>query len=163
MAAKIYAPRGSTLEERLDFRSEPRIPGRCQLWLGGKVGGGYGTLKWEGRMSLVTRLTWEVERGPIPPGMQVLHRCDNPPCRNIEHLFLGTPADNSADMVAKGRQSRQGAPLGEDHGNAKLTEIEVLEIRAISAGVPQREIAALYGVSRETVSGIRLRRRWKHL
>jgi hypothetical protein len=107
---------------------------------------------------LAHRATWECERGPIPAGLQVLHSCDNPPCRNIDHLFLGTNADNMADKVAKGRQLS-----GENHGKAKLTEVEVLEIRAIPLDVPHRVMGAMYGVSRETISQIRRRFRWAHV
>lgn len=55
------------------------------------------------------RVVWEEERGPIPQGMCVLHRCDNPPCINIEHLFLGTIADNNRDMAEKGRGRNQNS------------------------------------------------------
>jgi hypothetical protein len=160
MATRIYAPRSSTLEERLAFRSEPRVPGRCQLWLGGSDSHGYGQLRWNGRVSRVARLTWESERGPIPPGMHVLHRCDNPPCRNIDHLFLGTNDDNIADKIAKGRQARTP---GESHVSAKLTEAQVLEIRAFPAGASPKDIGALYGVSKSTICKIRSRKRWTHL
>jgi HNH endonuclease len=162
MVKRLVSPSGSTLEERLALHSEPRIPGRCQLWLGAKTSDGYGRLQWNGRTSRVTRLTWEIERGPIPPGLHVLHHCDNPPCRNIEHLFLGTNLDNVADKVAKGRQDRTSYP-GESNGNVKLSGAQVLQIRAIPASITQREIAALYGVSRETVSKIRLRKTWTYL
>ena len=66
--------------------------------------GGYCVQRILGRgLQLVHRLAWEAEHGPIPEGMLVLHHCDNPPCYNIQHLFLGTHADNLADAQAKGR------------------------------------------------------------
>lgn len=157
--ARTYASRDMSLAERLDHHSEPRVSGRCQLWLGERIRGRYGRVRWRGRKILAHRATWECERGPIPEGMQVLHRCDNPPCRNIDHLFLGTNAENAADRDAKGRQI---VLRGEAHGCAKLTEVQVIDIRAIQ-GVPQEVIAAMYGVSQRMVSLIRNRENWKHL
>lgn len=148
-----------TLAKRLDHRSEPYVEGQCRLWLACRNRQGYGLQRWQGRMVLVHRATWECERGPIPEGLCVLHRCDNPPCRNIDHLFLGSQGDNQADKVAKGRQSRVH---GERHGLAKLTEVDVLDIRAIQ-GVPQTVIAAMYGLNSGTVSRIRSGERWTHL
>jgi hypothetical protein len=163
MAKRRFAPQGASLEEKLTFFSEPHVSGRCQLWLGAK-GRGYGQVWWEGRMISVHRATWVCEKGPIPDGLDVLHSCDNPPCRNIDHLFLGTHYDNVADMVAKGRQARGGrGPPGEGSGNAKLTEIEVLAIRAISGAVPQHVQATMYGVSQTTIWRIRHRRAWTHI
>jgi HNH endonuclease len=128
--------------------------------LGAKKTDGYGKLKWRGRVILAHRATWEVERGPIPEGLDVLHRCDNPPCRNIEHLFLGTSADNVADMDAKGRRR---CLAGETNPFAKLTDATVREIRAIPFEVPQHVVAAMYGIHQRTVGRIRSRQRWAHL
>ena len=67
----------------------------------GRIGVQLGFCRHETR--LAHRVAWELENGPIPDGLNVLHRCDNPPCCNTEHLFLGTLADNNKDMQAKGR------------------------------------------------------------
>ena len=96
------------------------------------------------------------ERGPIPEGLNVLHRCDSPPCRNIDHLFLGTDADNMVDKVAKGRH-----PRGERYANAKLTEARVRNIRASS--MQSRGLAAKYGVSENLISLVRHRKAWAHV
>lgn len=155
--------RKATLSERLDYRSEPYVKGQCQLWLGGRDKGGYGWVWFEGRNLKAHRAAWIAAHGSIPDGMQVLHTCDNPPCRNIDHLFLGTQVDNSADMVAKGRQARIGRRNpGSNNGRAKLTEFDMLEIRAMK-GVSQKAIAAMYGVSQTTVCQIRRGARWTHL
>jgi hypothetical protein len=75
----------------------------CIEWGGARTSGGYGERRVDGRVRYVHRLTWEAEHGPIPNGLHVLHACDNPPCFNIDHLFLGTAGDNARDKAAKGR------------------------------------------------------------
>ena len=81
----------------------------CWDWIGTKQPRGYGIIRIRSldgiakRDVLVHRLTWELEKGPIPDGMVVCHKCDNPPCRNMNHLFLGTQKDNLHDAIDKGR------------------------------------------------------------
>lgn len=78
-------------------------PDECWPWLAAKAGGGYGVVRIDGVIHKAHRLAYELCIGPIPPGMVVMHTCDNPPCCNPSHLRLGTQRDNVLDMVAKGR------------------------------------------------------------
>lgn len=109
------------------------------------------------------RYSYELAHGPIPPGLSVLHRCDNPPCVNPAHLWTGTLADNNRDRQQKGRTVVPDN-RGELSGNALLTASEVLEIRRLNTeGVTQREIGRRFNVAQTTVSAIVLRRSWAHL
>src|SRR3972149_5049294 len=118
----------------------------CWPWLASTSRKGYGAF---GATSKNIRrahiLSYELNNGPVPNGLCVLHRCDNPSCVNPKHLFLGTPADNSADMVSKGRQQR-----GSNHKSALLNEQSVLDMRKRIHSVGVDELAKLYGVSRWT-------------
>lgn len=111
---------GRTIAERLEARLVDQ-PNGCREFDGSRTkgGSGYAQIKVDGRSIYVHRLAWELANGPIPPGIHVLHHCDNPPCCQTDptpgypdgHLFLGTPADNSADMMAKGRHNLAGPAL----------------------------------------------------
>ena len=81
-----------------------QMPSGCIEWIGATSADGYGQLGVDGKVIYTHRFAWELANGPIPDDISVLHHCDNPPCCNVEEcLFLGTPADNMADMAAKGR------------------------------------------------------------
>jgi hypothetical protein len=98
--------------------------------------------------------------GPISDGLQACHRCDNPPCCNPSHLFLGTPTDNARDREAKQRRQTLG---GEAHGNAKLTAEQVAEIRRCVAIGRENTIPAIaqrFGVDRQTAWAISTDRTW---
>ncbi|KKL76482.1 hypothetical protein LCGC14_2044430 [marine sediment metagenome] len=102
------------------------------------------------------RVAWEAAFGPIPDGMDVLHSCDNPPCCNPEHLFLGTNDDNVADRSAKGRG---GDHTGENNGRSKLTREKVAAIRADTRTL--HAIAADYGVGHTTIYKAKSGETWK--
>ena len=84
-------------------------PAGCWEFTGPRANYGYGKVGFADGMRAAHRISWEHHNGPIPVGMLVLHRCDNPPCVNPEHLWIGTQADNMRDMVAKGRGRGQFA------------------------------------------------------
>lgn len=140
--------------------------GPCWVWTGATNPKGYGRFQWNKRQSQAPRVAWEIAYGPVPDGLWVLHRCDNPACCRPNHLFLGTAAENSADMMAKGRR-RGSTPRprpGELNHQAKLTEPQVIRIRRDRAGGRLlREVASEHGVSVSLVSMIVRGERWGHL
>ena len=141
---------------------EPEPMSGCWLWVGSRDQDGYGHW-WDGRVaSRAHRAMWAVLNGPIPIGLCVLHRCDNPPCVNPGHLFLGTRRENSQDMVRKCR-SRGPHLKGEAQAGAKLTDAVVLSIRRRYRRGNGLALAAEYGVSQSLISLIILRKAWKHL
>lgn len=83
--------------------------GECWVWTGSRGSGGYGKVRYQGALCFAHRLAWELTHGPIPPGMSVCHSCDNRPCCNPAHLWLGTYADNMHDRDRKGRHGRPNA------------------------------------------------------
>lgn len=148
------------LEKRFMSHVEQRGPDECWLWTASLNDHGYGVIGVVGRkQQKAHRISWELYKGPIVSGMCVLHRCDNPPCVNPDHLFLGTMADNTADMLSKGRASKL---CGENSSNAKLTTAQVLEIKA-SKNVPARVFMDRFDISESTVHGIKSGRYWTHL
>ncbi len=109
------------------------------------------------------RVSWELHHGPIPDGLCVCHTCDVRTCVNPAHLFLGTTAENLADMHRKGREGHGGAK-GILNSSAKLTANQVREIRTLYAqGVIQCEIAQQYQVTQATISEIVLHKTWQHI
>jgi hypothetical protein len=104
------------------------------------------------------RAAWEERYGSIPPGLYVCHDCDNPPCWNLEHLFLGTSSDNAVDRERKGRGVDN---RGERNAKARLREADVCLIRQrVASGELQRIVGGDFGVSQARVSAIVRRRSW---
>lgn len=127
----------------------------CWEWLGGKCKG-YGQLKVDGRVQKAYRFSYERAKGPIPVGGHVLHSCANKGCVNPDHLRVGTHADNMRDRSETWHQ-----PFGQGAPNAKLTQEQVDEIRALVAGgMMQRVVARKHGVSQTTISDICLFKSW---
>lgn len=147
---------------------------RCWNWIGGKTSAGYGMF-WAGRkLTTAHRFSFELHNGRIPNGMLVCHTCDNRACVRPTHLFLGTSADNSADMQRKGRgtvgdkaylRRHPEARQGEKHPNAKLTAQDVHRIRLLvqTGQARQKDLALEYGVRKAAINDIIKRRNWKHI
>ena len=133
---------------------EVRGEDECWEWTGGSRNAyGYGQFRLNGRMVKVHRISYELSHGSIPEGMLVCHHCDNPPCANPSHLFLGTDKDNAIDREMKGRGHDQN---GEKNNRAKLTDAQVSEIRERYTGKrgEQAALAREYTVSKMHISRI---------
>lgn len=125
------------------FLGKVLVQNGCWSWLGARSPDGYGKvwMKEHGAFKRwsIHRVMWTLLRWPIPEGLNVLHRCDNPPCSNIDHLFLGTQAENIADMLDKGRQNLGGA--------TRLSDLDVKAIRwLVAQGSLQKDLAEFYGL-----------------
>lgn len=137
-------------------------PEECWEWRGHRGTEGYGVITACGQPWRAHRLSWIIANGDIPKGMCVLHKCDNPPCVNPKHLFLGTRIDNSKDKVAKGRQVHL---RGELSGNSKLTDEQVIAIRMAysNSAITQNQLAKKYRVTEENIKHIIDGKTWCHV
>lgn len=159
------------------FWSRVDKSGSCWIWTGGLSEDGYGLFSiWidsKDKKIRAHRASYMLNIGDIPDGMLVLHECDNPPCVNPNHLFLGTHKDNSDDKVAKGRQLKGEAMqlalkdkvlVGSNHPNSKLNEDQVREIKLmLSRGMAKRQIARMIGIDKSVIISISQGRAWKHV
>lgn len=135
----------------------------CWLWTGSTNSNGYAQFQIGDRHVFVHRYAWELENGPIPKGLKVCHKCDVPYCvRNDgsnSHLFLGTQAENIHDAVTKNRMAQ-----GEQHGMAKLADVNVIEIRRLhSIGLGAHALAEQFEIDTTTIYRIVHIKSWKHL
>jgi len=140
-------------------------PDNCWQWKEARKGE-YGKYRLDGRRMGAHRVAWELTNGPVPAGMEVCHRCDNPCCVNPAHLFVGTHQDNMMDAYIKGRIAPPPAfiKLGVENHSAKLTETDVKNIRArYSSGETQTSIAQDFPVSNQQISEIVRRKCWSHI
>lgn len=143
-----------TLEKRFRNYFTERGPQDCWIWTGSCNHLGYGRIGEGGdkcKRIAVHRLAWELRHGTIPVGLQVLHHCDNPPCVNPNHLFLGTNADNMADKARKNRNQAERS----------LTIEQAAEIKASNRR--GGELAKQFGVTASVISDIKRGRTYKHV
>lgn len=130
----------------------------CLVYTGCRNAKGYGVVHGHHKTTLVHRIVYMETVAPVGDGLQVCHRCDNPPCCNPAHLFVGTLQDNWADMMAKGR----GRWLKHDENpRARLTAKQVLEIQLLRGEESGPKVAARFGVDRSVVTKIWRGVSWK--
>lgn len=143
--------------EHLVIRSD-----KCWSWKNSTDRMGYASIYMgPGKRILGHRASWLIYKGDIPNGMFVCHHCDNPECTNPEHLFIGTPKDNTQDCLKK---QRRNAARGEKHYYAKLTQDQVIEIRRLSQlKYSQSKLAKMFEVSPSGIQGVIERKTWKHV
>ena len=137
----------------------------CWEWKASRDKYGYGRLTLKGVSLKAHRVAWTINNKiEIPQGLHVLHKCDNPPCCNPNHLFLGDARDNSIDMVEKGR-GKTSDQTGEANGNSKLTESDVVEIRRLysSGQYTYKELASQFNVHFDLIGRIVKRKNWTHV
>ena len=151
MAGKSKIGSPATLEKR--FWAKVKKAEGCWEWIGAKIPSGYGQID---KMP-AHRVAWVLANGAIPNGMFVCHKCDNPSCVRVDHLFLGFPKDNTEDMLQKGRH-----PHGEEIGTNKLALSQIESIRSeYAAGSSQVSLAKKYGVGQPHISSIVRKACWK--
>ena len=142
-------------------------PFECWNWQAAFYRYGYGMFRFDGRAQAAHRVSYILAHGDIPDGLCVLHTCDNRACVNPAHLWLGTRADNNADMRRKGRGVNPPGcdNRGSRHGASKMTECDVLSIRQRmrDGTTTQSALAREYGVDPSAISNIVRRRNWTHI
>lgn len=169
MVALLVAPTRSDMR-RFWPKVDIGTPDDCWPWLGRTDRGGYGNFWFNGRNITSHRFAWLAWRGSIQDQLCVCHHCDNRPCCNPAHFFLGTTQENTADKVRKGRQARGSATRPETRSRgsrqhlSKLTEEQVAMMRSLSAaGTPVRVLVESFGVDKANVHRILNRETWAHV
>lgn len=128
----------------------------CWEWTGALDGYGYGFVEHAGRRYRAHVLALRLAGRPYAEGLVACHDCDNPKCVRPSHLYFGTPRDNVHDAMKRGR-----LPKGEVHGQAKLTEQQVIQARGMEGTYTQ--IAKHFGVTRPTITRAIKGKNWRHL
>jgi predicted XRE-type DNA-binding protein len=147
----------ATREELLDgfgnwYEVEPNTG--CWLWLRAANTQEYGNLHLDGSYALAHRALYELTFGQIPEGMVVMHKCDTPCCVNPDHLMVSTQKENQRDMAKKGRSMR-----GRECPTAKITAEQASWIK--TTDLPQKQMAEMLGISKQSVCDIKHGRTWK--
>lgn len=146
-----------SIKERIENKTIKT--GSCWVWNGEKFHSGYGRIRIHWKKYTLHRVVFELYVGPIPNGLCVLHKCDNKPCINPEHLFLGTKADNAHDRDRKGRTILH--PENLIPKTSKISRAQVIEIK--NDNRKQKEIGVDYGLSQQQISRIKNDQTRRHL
>ncbi len=153
-----------SLEERFWNFVDKKSNDECWHWTGQILSNGYGRISLGSKKDGADgahRVSWKLfNKKDIPDGMFVMHKCDNPSCVNPHHLSIGTPKENTQDMIAKGRK-RVVSPKGEGNGKSLLNEEKVRIIKAST--LSHAALARELGVSPNCVRGVRTGRTWTHI
>ena len=153
-----------TLEERFWNFVDKQSNEDCWEWKGQILLNGYGRISLGSKKDgggLAHRVSWKLHnKKDIPDGMFVMHKCDNPSCVNPNHLLIGTPKDNTQDMIAKGRKNVV-SPKGEGNGKSLLDAEKVRLIR--SSTLNHAALGRQLGVSPNCIRGVRTGRTWSHI
>lgn len=155
-----------TLKDRFEKSYNIDPVSKCWIWQKHIDLRGYGKITFEHKSCYAHRISYYLHNGYFPNELLVCHRCDNTSCVNPNHLFLGTTADNTHDMIKKGRSKfpMKGFNRGVTNPHAKLHDEQVKEIKIkLKNGFTCIEIAKLYNVSRLTISNIKRNSTWKHI
>ncbi len=163
-AREAWARKRPSVTERFWAKVARRSENECWPWRAAvrRRDEGYGAFWLNGRHQPAQKVAWTLTFGAVPQGMEVCHHCDNPPCCNPSHLFVGTRQQNNADKVSKRRHA-----FGSKNGFAKLTEEQAREIKLLkpTGRAPngyRRDIAKRFGVSTAAITDL-WSRRWMHL
>lgn len=150
--------------EKVDFKGPTmdHMSTSCYVWTGSSLRQGYGRFYIQGKLYLAHRVAWQSIAGDIPPGLQVLHECDNPACVRPSHLWLGRNEDNVADKVRKGRQY---CPRGQSNPKARLTPALVLELRTLwrDTDATVKELARRFGLGTSATHAAATGKSWTHV
>lgn len=139
-------------------RVDKRGPDECWEWLASRNNCGYGQIGVNSRPVIASRVSWEIHHGLIPDDLWVLHKCDNPPCVNPKHLFLGTHQDNMDDMDRKGRRRGCG---GRRHSKLTWDKIRAIRSSYIPHKVTTIDLAKEHGVSTRSIKSILYNQTWR--
>lgn len=158
-----YRKTPSYIKKRFWSFVDVRGDDECWPWLAGFYDSGYGQFTYKRKKKYIkvkaSRFAWRLTKGKIPKGLLVCHSCDNPPCCNPNHFFLGTYKDNSHDSMNKKRHT-----YGVFHPGAKIGDTEVVKIFKLrSLGYSQSSIGEVVGLSQTHIGRILRRERWSHI
>lgn len=148
-----------TRKDASRFRCKYRLLNDCWVWIGRKDSKDYGLFDINGKPYFAHRISYLIHKGDFEQHLYVCHKCNNPPCVNPDHLYVGTQLDNMTDCINQDRQA-----YGERQGNHILTEKDVREIRyLLEQNITHEEISKKYGISRGAISRISNRTTWRQL